>query len=95
MAPISESIRRKYVIILAIDSARKPTLADVVRVTGLPQSSVKRLMAKIRSDFEIDIQYIEEARNPGRVGYYRIVSWGASTPSEFRLRFGYLLNEPS
>jgi len=88
----SEAIARKFKVILAISTTNEPTLDDIARVTQLPRSSIKRIIAKLRSDYTMDIRFEPYLSEKGRTGYYRIHNWGVFNRNEVMVKFGYLLS---
>ncbi len=88
MADVSAGVRRKYAIIVAIATHNTPTLADLSRLTRIPASSLKRQIAQIRTDFDMDIRFVANGQTRGRTGNYHIYDWGVLHRSEFLVRYG-------
>ncbi|WP_425347726.1 helix-turn-helix domain-containing protein [Spartinivicinus poritis] len=92
MLKLSEETRRKYSILVAITTSNSPSLLDISNVTGIPSSSVKRYIAQIRSEFLIDLRFIQANNGRGRRGHYHIFHWGVIDRSEFLINFGSILD---
>ena len=92
---LSAETRRKYAIIASIANHNTPTLADIIRLTDIPESTVKRQIAQLRLDYEMDIRFVtdSESANKGRTGHYHILDWGVLDRAEFLVRFGSILEE--
>lgn len=87
MVGLSASAERKFKIIAAIASHNAPTLALISQSTDIPAPSVKRQLAQLRADYDMDIRFVAEGSNKGRVGHYHIYSWGVLDRSEVLLRY--------
>lgn len=76
-------MQRRLDILIAIDEGAN-TLALLVEATGIPEPSLKRNIAKVKSDFNVSIKFI---RSHGAIGagYYVISHWGIVDPDELRL----------
>jgi hypothetical protein len=95
MAELTTDARRKYSIIATIANHNAPTLDDISAITSIPESSLKRHIAQIRSDYAMDIRFTTngKAHARGRTGHYHILSWGILDQTEFLLRYGSILEE--
>jgi hypothetical protein len=81
---MSADTYRKFRIISVLANGN-PSLAQIHSETGIPLSTVKRLIPQIRADYDMDIRFVENDK--GRGGRYHIVSWGVLDRVEFQLRF--------
>lgn len=86
MAELSADARRKFSIIAAIANHNTPTLGDISALTLIPESTLKRQIAQIRNDYDMDIRFSMDGSNKGRTGHYHILSWGVLDRTEFLLR---------
>tara|TARA_R110002167_G_scaffold204404_9_gene408576 strand:- start:54352 stop:54642 length:291 start_codon:yes stop_codon:yes gene_type:complete len=86
MVGLSASAKRKFAIVAAITNHNAPTLAFLSESTGIPSSSLKRQIAQLRSDYGMDIRFVEEGGNKGRIGHYHIFDWGVLDRAEVLVR---------
>lgn len=80
---ISSDMQRRLEILIAIDEGAN-TLALLNKSTDIPEPSLKRNLAKIKSDFNISIEFIRASGSNG-AGHYVITDWGIINSDELRL----------
>jgi hypothetical protein len=91
---LSADTQRKYAIIAAIATNNTPTLADLAQLTGIPVSSLKRQIAQLRMDYDMDIRFVPDGNaQKGRTGHYHIYEWGVLDRTEFLVRYGSMLEK--
>jgi len=84
---LEKNTQRKWEIISAIAESNSPSLTDISKKTGIPESTLKRQIGQIREEFGMDIRFITQAGSIGRTGYYQIHDWGVLDRKAFmRLR---------
>lgn len=93
MHELSADARRKYSIVAAIVNSNTPTLEDISKATEIPESTLKRQIAQIRTDLGMDIRFTADSHSKGRTGHYHIFSWGILDRTEFLLRHGSILEK--
>lgn len=90
---LTADTKRKYTIIAAIATNNTPTLSDISLVTNIPQSTLKRQIAQLRTDYGMDIRFVPDGQNKGRTGHYHIYDWGVLDRTEFLVRYGSILEK--
>jgi len=93
MTGLSAATKRKYAIIVALVTHNTPTLADISKLTEIPESSLKRLLALIRTDLGMDIRFVSNGNNKGRTGNYHIYDWGVLDRAKFLVSHGSILEQ--
>lgn len=89
---ISSDILRKYVVIAVIEK-HTANISQISEISGIPSSTVKRLIAQIRHDFGMDIRHAKASIGDKRAGYYHIHHWGIINRAEFLITFGGHISE--
>lgn len=73
---IPNDLRRKYDLIYHLYKAEKPTLRDLEALTGIPQSTIKRQLKTLKSEYGVKVLFIRDVHARGMSGYYVMSSWG-------------------
>ena len=92
---LTADVKRKYAILVMIEKHRRPMLTDIARYTQIPIPSIKRHLAQLRTDFSMDIRFIQDKSRSRRVGYYQIYSWGVFDRTELLLRYAHIFRDSS
>ena len=87
---LNQDTHRKYLIIDCLARLNKPSLADLRRETSIPEVTLKRQMALLRKEYQMDIQFVRHKNALGNSGYYVLVDWGIINPDKFITSFGGL-----
>ena len=87
---LNQDTLRKYQIIDSLVRLDKPSLADLHRETSIPEPTLKRQIALLRKEYQMDIQFIRHEGAVGKSGYYVLVDWGIIHPDRFLTNFGGL-----
>lgn len=91
---LSSVTRRRYALLNALDAMKEPTLEDLQTETGIPATTIRRLMGSLRQELGIDLRYTHPvSHRQGATGYYEIRDWGVIDREAFRSRFGHLGND--
>lgn len=81
---ISRDMKRKFDIIDVLSRMEKPSLNDLHQATKIPESTIKRQLAAIRTEFAIKVLFVRETGGErGAVGYYMMTDWGIIDRDEF------------
>lgn len=66
-------------------------MTDLRRQTGIPETTIRRLMTTLRQELAIDLRYIHPvSTTPSGSGYYELRSWGILDAKAFRTTFGHI-----
>ena len=88
---LSQDMSRKFELVNTLSKLDKPSLHDLHRETGIPESTIKRQLAMLRNEFDMNILFIRESKGGrGATGYYMITCWGILDREKFILRYGKL-----
>lgn len=81
---ISKDMKRKFDLINVLSRTEKPSLRDLHRATKIPESTIKRQLAAIRTEFGMKILFVRETGGErGATGYYMLTDWGIIDRDEF------------
>lgn len=85
---ISNEMKRKFELINFLSRTEKPSLHDLHKATGIPESTIKRQLAAIRNEFGMKILFVRETGGErGATGYYMLTDWGIIDREEFIKHF--------
>lgn len=88
---LSNLCRRRYALVNALAELKEPTMSDLHRQTGIPETTIRRLMTTLRQELAIDLRYIHPvSTSPSESGYYELRSWGILDAKAFRRTFGHV-----
>jgi len=88
---LSNPCRRRYALVNALAELKEPTMSDLHRQTGIPETTIRRLMTTLRQELAIDLRYIHPVSStPSGSGYYELRSWGILDAKAFRRTFGHI-----
>lgn len=88
---ISQDTKRKFELINALSSLRRPSLKDLHEKTKIPISTLKRQLGSLREEYGMTIIFVSEPTGEkGPRGYYMITNWGIIDRAEFIKRYGNL-----
>ncbi|MDD7804153.1 MAG: helix-turn-helix domain-containing protein [Endozoicomonas sp. (ex Botrylloides leachii)] len=87
---LNQDTQRKYLIIYSLVSLNRPSLADLHNETSIPEATLKRQIALLRKEYQMDIQFVRHKKTVGKSGYYVLVDWGIIHPDKFLTSFGGL-----
>ena len=90
MKGLSTDTQKKYKIIVAIASGNL-SLNELINITKIPKSTLKRQISQIRSDLDVSINFTSFQNTRGRSGHYHILSWGILDRNSFLLKHGSIL----
>lgn len=76
MAAIARDLARKYDLIYAMAGSQSVDMPTLQSKTNLPPSTIRRLLAILRNDFGMEIEFIRTMGTKGGKGYYQINNWG-------------------
>lgn len=82
IASVDRLVSRKLFVLHAMATIDKATLQDIHEYTGIPNSSLGRIITQLRHEDGIRIIYVrtqstDKQRLPiGKSGHYEIESWG-------------------
>ncbi|AJY53319.1 helix-turn-helix domain-containing protein [Halomonas sp. KO116] len=81
---LSQPMRRRYLVVAAI-AEEKYSLQQITDKTGIPVSSLRRILRSLRVEFGMDVRYINTGVSNGyeQDGYYKIEQWGVFDKSYF------------
>lgn len=66
-------------------------MADLHQHTGIPETTIRRLMTTLRQELAVDLRYIHPvSTTPSGSGYYELRSWGVLDAKAFRRTFGHI-----
>ncbi|PXX95809.1 helix-turn-helix domain-containing protein [Halomonas sp. LBP4] len=88
---LSNPCRRRYALVNALAELKEPTMSDLHRHTGIPETTIRRLMTTLRQELAIDLRYIHPvSTTPSGSGYYELRNWGVLDAKAFRRTFGHI-----
>ena len=73
---ISTEMRRKYQLLYLLATRKKCTSAILLKETGLPYPTITRQIKKLRTDFNMQIDFVRWKGLVGKIGYFEISDWG-------------------
>ncbi|MFC6674057.1 helix-turn-helix domain-containing protein [Marinobacterium aestuariivivens] len=74
---ISNDMKRKFDLINVLSRSEKPSLHDLHQATKIPESTIKRQLSAIRSEFGMKVLFIRDTGGErGATGYYILTDWG-------------------
>tara|TARA_B100001059_G_C17839759_1_gene591359 strand:+ start:16666 stop:16962 length:297 start_codon:yes stop_codon:yes gene_type:complete len=81
---ISKDMKRKFDLINALSRTKRPSLHTLHQATKIPESTIKRQLASIRTEFGMRILFVRESGGErGTSGYYMLTNWGVIDRDEF------------
>ncbi|MGB1320173.1 MAG: helix-turn-helix domain-containing protein [Vibrio gallaecicus] len=81
---ISKDMKRKFDLINALSRIQRPSLHSLHQTTKIPESTIKRQLASIRTEFGMRILFVRESGGErGTSGYYMLTNWGVIDRDEF------------
>ncbi|QXW20364.1 helix-turn-helix domain-containing protein (plasmid) [Comamonas aquatica] len=83
MTGIARDLARKYDLIHTLASNSMVDMQTLQGSTALPASTIRRLLAILRHDFGMDIEFERTTGVKGGKGFYKIKSWGILDRSSF------------
>lgn len=81
---VSNDMKRKFDLINMLSKTEKPSLHDLHQATRIPESTIKRQLSAIRTEFGMKILFVRETGGErGATGYYMLTDWGIIDREEF------------
>lgn len=74
---LSQPTQKRFLVIAAI-SHQKLSLNKLIETTGIPASTLRRIIRVLRVEFAMDVRYINTVVSSSydQEGYYKIEHWG-------------------
>ncbi|EKN4699698.1 MarR family transcriptional regulator [Yersinia ruckeri] len=89
MDKLSRDTARKYALLNALTNLDQPSKKDLSEHTGIPDTSIVRLLKSIKKEYKLEIKYIQQSG----CGFYLISNWGIIEQDVFKRKFGEINKE--